>query len=67
MMEHISLIKRNKKGVSMAELIAYVALYGVVMSLLASLVFLGIGRPSVLHNKFQQRFFHNYLNTERLF
>lgn len=29
----------NKKGVSMAELIAYVALYGVVMSLLASLVF----------------------------
>ena len=39
MMEHISLIKRNKKGVSMVELIAYVALYGVVMSLLASLVF----------------------------
>lgn len=39
MMAHISLIKRNKKGVSMAELIAYVALYGVVMSLLASLVF----------------------------
>ena len=35
-MEHIT---RNKKGVSMVELIAYVALYGVVMSLLASLVF----------------------------
>ena len=35
-MEHIL---QNKKGVSMAELIAYVALYGVVMSLLASLVF----------------------------
>jgi len=30
---------QNKKGVSMVELIAYVALYGVVMSLLASLVF----------------------------
>ena len=35
-MEHIS---NNKKGVSMVELIAYVALYGVVMSLLATLVF----------------------------
>ncbi len=35
-MEHIS---KNKKGVSLVELIAYVALYGVVMSLLASLVF----------------------------
>ena len=35
-MEHII---KNKKGVSMAEMIAYVALYGVVMSLLASLVF----------------------------
>lgn len=32
-------ITTNKKGVSMAEMIAYVALYGVVMSLLASLVF----------------------------
>ena len=32
-------IMTNKKGVSMPELIAYVALYGVVMSLLASLVF----------------------------
>ena len=30
---------KNKKGMSMIELIAYVALYGVVMSLLASLVF----------------------------
>ena len=30
---------KNKKGVSMPELIAYVALYGVVMSLLASLVY----------------------------
>ena len=30
---------KNKKGMSMPELIAYVALYGVVMSLLASLVF----------------------------
>lgn len=29
----------SKKGVSMVELIAYVALYGVIMSLLASLVF----------------------------
>lgn len=35
-MEHIT---KNKKGVSMVELIAYVALYGVIMSLLASLVF----------------------------
>ena len=35
-MEHIL---KSKKGVSMAELIAYVALYGVVMSLLASLVY----------------------------
>ena len=35
-MEHIL---QNKKGVSLTELIAYVALYGVVMSLLASLVF----------------------------
>ena len=39
MMEHISLIRHKKNGVSMVELIAYVALYGVVMSLLASLVF----------------------------
>ena len=43
MVERISMTLRilriNKKGVSMVELIAYVALYGVVMSLLASLVF----------------------------
>lgn len=36
-MEHI--LKKNKKGVSLVELIAYIALYGVVMSLLATLVF----------------------------
>ena len=35
-MEHIL---KTKKGVSMVELIAYIALYGVVMSLLATLVF----------------------------
>ena len=38
-MEHISLTCHNKKGVSMVELIAYVVLYGAVMSLLASLTF----------------------------
>ena len=37
-MKHI-IVSKNKKGVSLPELIAYVALYGVVMSLLASLVF----------------------------
>ena len=36
-MEHI--LKKNKKGVSLVELIAYIALYGVVMALLATLVF----------------------------
>ena len=35
-MEHIL---KTKKGTSLVELIAYIALYGVVMSLLASLVF----------------------------
>ena len=39
MMEHTSLINKNKKGTSMLELIAYVMLYGIVMSLLATLVF----------------------------
>ena len=55
-MEHISLISHNnKKGVSMAELIAYVALYGVIMSLLASLVFViiqaarKVNRQSILN------------------
>lgn len=38
-MEHISQSRLNKKGVSMVELIGYMALYGVVMSLLASLTF----------------------------
>ena len=38
-MVRTSLIKNNKKGVSMIELLAYVSLYGVVMSLLATLVF----------------------------
>lgn len=39
MMERTSQIFHNKKGVSLTELIAYIVLYGVVMSLLASLVF----------------------------
>ena len=38
-MAHTYPIYHNKKGTSMMELIAYVALYGVVMSLLATLVF----------------------------
>lgn len=50
-MEHISLISHNKKGVSMAELIAYVALYGVVMSLLASLVFVIIQAARKVNNQ----------------
>jgi len=35
--EHI--LQKNKKGVTLVEMIAYIALYGVVMSLLATLVF----------------------------
>ena len=48
-------LTNNKKGVSMAEMIAYVALYGVIMSLLASLVFVivtsarKINRQSILN------------------
>ena len=38
-MERISQICHNKKGVTMIEMIAYLALYGMVMSLIGSLTF----------------------------
>lgn len=44
-------ITTNKKGVSMAEMLAYIALYGVVMSLLASLVFVIISSARKINSQ----------------